>query len=485
MSDAVREEVRGEVGTDVDVDVVVVGAGVTGLIAARRLQRAGRRVVVLEARDRVGGRLLTDAVDGVRLEVGGQWVSPDQEALQALLEEFGLETYPRYRDGASVYVGLDGARRTFTGEAFPVPLATATEVDRLTKVLDHLAEQMDPLEPWEHPDAAELDRQSFAEWLARNSEDREARDNIALYVGPAMLTKPTHAFSALTAVLMAASAGGFSHLVDADFILDRRVVGGLQEVPLRLAAELGDAVRLSAPVSAISWGGGRGNDREGDGESDGVGGAVGSGATVTSTAGVFRARRVLLAVPPTLVGRVAFSPALPAVHRQLRRHQSFGLVVKLHVTYPTPFWREAGLSGTAFSPYALVHEAYDNTNEDVAGETRGTLVGFVSDERAEEVLALAPQQRRRRVLESLRDYFGDQALDPVGYYESPWRDEEWTAGAYGTSFDVGSLTRYGRHLRDDVGPLSFASSDVAGLGFQHVDGAVRMGEAIAERLLGS
>ncbi|KRF37251.1 flavin monoamine oxidase family protein [Nocardioides sp. Soil805] len=445
------------------VDVVVVGAGVTGLTAARRLQDAGLRVLVLEARERVGGRLLTDDVDGVRLEVGGQWVSPDQTALLDVLDDLGLATYPRHREGESVYVGLDGVRRTFTGDAFPVPAATAAEVDQIVAELDRLAKAMDPLAPWQHPDAAELDRVTFAEWLERRTDDVEARDNIALYVGPAMLTKPTHAFSALTAVLMAASAGGFSNLVDADFILDRRVVGGLQEVPLRLAERLGDGVRLGAPVTSIAW--------------DDGGVAVSAGGTTTT------ARHALLAVPPTLVARIAFAPALPAAHQQMRQQQSFGLVIKLHITYETPFWRDAGLSGTAFSPYALVHEAYDNTNEDVPDETRGTLVGFVSDERADELLTLSPDERRRRVLESLRDYYGDEALHPVGYYESPWMHDEWTAGAYATSFATGSLTRFGPLTREDVGPLSFASSDIAGLGFQHVDGGIRMGEAAAQRIL--
>ena len=296
------------------------------------------------------------------------------------------------------------------------------------------------------------------------TDDLEAQDNVALYVGSAMLTKPVHSFSALTAVLMAASAGGFSHLVDADFILDRRVVGGLQEVPVRLAQDLGELVRLGSAVTAVSW------DAE--------------GARVTTETSAVTARRVLLAVPPTLVGRISFSPALPAIHTQMRQHQSFGLVIKVHATYSTPFWRDQGLSGTAFSPYTLVHEAYDNTNEDVDGETRGTLVGFVSDVRADEVLVLSATERRQRVLDSLRGYYGDEALHPVAYYESPWMDDEWTGGAYATSFSTGALTRYGKHLREDVGPLSFTSSDVAGLGFQHVDGAIRMGEAAADRMLG-
>lgn len=442
-------------------DVVVVGAGVTGLTAAHRLHQAGRRVVVLEARDRVGGRLWTDVVDGVRLELGGQWVSPDQTALLGLLDELGLETYPRYREGASVYVGADGVRRTFVGEQVPVAASTEAEMTRLTALLHDLSLRMDPSRPWELPEAAELDTVSFADWLARHSDDAEARDNIGLYIGPAMLTKPNHAFSALQAVLMAASAGGFEHLVDADFILDKRVKGGLQRVPLALASLLpADAVRLGTPVSRIEW--------------------TDSGVVVDAGGPRLRSTRVVLAIPPTLVSRVGFSPALPPLQAQLRQHQSFGLVIKLHVTYPTPFWRDAGLSGTAFSPYRTVHEAYDNTNHD---ETRGTLVGFVSDVRADDLLRLSEDERRARVLANLAGYFGDEALHPVAYYESQWMHEEWTAGAYGTSFDLGGLLRYGPYLREPIGPIAIASSDVAGLGFQHVDGAVRVGEEVAAALL--
>ncbi|MDI6100271.1 NAD(P)/FAD-dependent oxidoreductase [Actinoplanes sp. NEAU-A12] len=447
-----------------DFDVVVVGAGVTGLTAATRLHAAGRTVMVIEARDRVGGRLLTEDVEGVRLEVGGQWVSPDQTALLALIDDLGLEMYPRYRAGDSVYIGADGVRRTFSGEHFPVSAATTAEMERLTKELDGLAAQMDPLEPWNHPDAEALDRISFAAWLAEQTDDAEARDNIGLYIGPAMLTKPAHSFSALSAVLMAASAGGFSHLVDADFILDRRVVGGLQRVPISLAGRLPEGtVRLGEAVTKVEW--------------------SSEGGTVHTDQGSYRGRNVVMAVPPTLVSRVQYVPALPPVQAQMRQHISFGLVIKLHITYDTPFWRDLGLSGTAFSPYALVHEAYDNTNEDVEGETRGTLVGFVSDVKADRILALSPEARREQVLESLAGYYGEQARHPVHYYESPWVADEWTVGAFGTSFDIGSLTRYGRHLRADVGPLAFASSDIAGLGFQHVDGAIRMGEAVAARLL--
>ncbi|WP_408897181.1 flavin monoamine oxidase family protein [Nocardioides sp. R1-1] len=444
-------------------DVIVVGAGVTGLTAAWRLAEAGRDVLVLEARDRVGGRLRTDTADAAgapaSFEIGGQWVSPDQDALLGLLDELGLATYPRHREGDSVYVGRDGVARRFA-EDLPVPAATAAAITELTKRLDALAAAMDPARPWELPDAGHLDGISLRSWLEEQCDDAEARDNIALYLGPAMLTKPAHAFSALQAVQMAASAGSFSNLLDADVILDRRVVGGLQSVPLELARRLGDRVRLGQDVTRVEW-------------SDG-------GVVVHVGDVRYAARRLVLAVPPTVVRRVRFDPELPAEHRIAREHQSFGLVVKVQAMYSTPFWREAGLDGTAFGPYELVHEAYDNTPE---GESRGVLVGFVSDVNADAVGALDAEERRTRVLDSLAVYYGEPARHPLAYVESDWQHQELTGGAYGTSFDLGGLTRWGQVLRQPVGPIEFGSSDVAGLGFQHVDGAVRVGTDLAEGIV--
>src|SRR6478736_9998651 len=110
--------------TELTRDVVIIGAGAAGTTAANELKKAGLSVVVLEARDRVGGRLWTDVIDGAMLEIGGQWVSPDQQALIDTIDELGLETYSRYREGDSVYVGPTGEVSRFTGEMFPVSAET-------------------------------------------------------------------------------------------------------------------------------------------------------------------------------------------------------------------------------------------------------------------------------------------------------------------------------------------------------------------------
>lgn len=446
--------------SEITRDVVVVGAGAAGLTAATRLRAAGLTVAVLEARDRVGGRLWTDTIEGAMLEIGGQWVSPDQDALIETIEELGLETHSRYREGDSVYIGPDGTLTRFTGDSFPVSESTAKTIDEVTARLDAMVAEIDPDEPWAHPRAAEWDAITWDAWLRRQTDDEEAVLNLAFPTGSAMLTKPTHAFSLLQSLLMAASAGSYSHLVDADFILDKRVVGGLQQVPIRLAERLGDDVFLNRPVRTLEW-------------SDAGATAIADGMTV-------RARQAILALAPVLYSRISFVPALPRLQHQMHQHLSMGFVVKVHAVYDRPFWREQGLSGTAFSPYELSHEAYDNTNH---GDERGTLVGFVSDRHADDVFTLSAEERKERILESLSHYYGPEAKNPVVYYESDWGAEEWTRGAYAASFDMGGLHRYGPHLRTPVGPIRFACSDLAGAGYQHVDGAIRMGRLVADAII--
>lgn len=438
------------------IDVAIIGAGPAGLSAAHRLQQQGHTVKIFEARDRVGGRTRSDVMNGAWYEIGGQWVSPDQTELLALLDELGLETYQRYREGDSIYLNQDGTTR-YTGEIFPCSPETQAEMERLVGLLDSIVAEIDPEAPWEHPRAREFDTVSFQQWLKEQSDDEEARNNIGLFIAGGMLTKPAHAFSALQAMHMAASAGSFSNLVDEDFILDARVIGGMQSVSKRLAERIGENnISLATPVRTLNY------DDEG-----------------VTISGEHRARYAILAVPPNLYSRITYVPELPRTQHIMHQHQSMGLVIKVHATYPTPFWRDKGLSGTCFSSTNLVQEIYDNTNY---GDERGTLVGFVSDEKAEKMFQLSADDRKNTILEAMAVMLGDETRHPIAYYESDWGAEEWTRGAYASSYDLGGLTRWGRYNTEPVGRIHFACSDIAGAGYQHVDGAIRMGHRVAATL---
>jgi putrescine oxidase len=504
MSTAVPLQTHEESGPipTIDRDVVVIGAGPAGLMAARTLRESGRSVAVLEARPRVGGRTWNGRVkDGTGrehfIEIGGQWISPDQTRLIELVEELGLETFPRYREGASVYVAPDGTRSTYTGDRLPVSGRTAAEMERLIELMDELAAEVGAHEPWAAERAAELDSVSFRAWLSRHSEDQEAIDNVSIYVASGMLTKPSYAFSTLQAALMAASAGSFSNLVDEDFILDRRVVGGMQSVSLRLAEDLGEDLFLSSPARQLEW---ATPDPSTADPLNGVAADVRDGVPENGAPGlvvahsdrvVVRAKNAVLAVPPNLYSRIQFTPPLPREQHIAHQHLSMGLVIKVHAVYETPFWRAEGLSGTGFGGGRLVQEVYDNTNygPNLAGgepgteDPNGTLVGFISDVHAERMWALPPEERQRQILEAVAVYLGPEALEPIAFYLSDMAAEEWTRGAYAASYDLGGLHRWGHLQNQPTGPIHYACSDISAEGYQHVDGAIRMGEAAAEHIL--
>lgn len=448
-----------------DRDVVVIGAGISGLVTARRLTQAGHSVAVLEARDRVGGRTWSQTIDGSFFEIGGQWISVEQTALKDLLAELGKETFHRYREGDSVFVTPDGVRHEFDGD-FPVAPVTLAEIGRLVEGLDELAAQMDVSAPWAHPRATELDRISFATWLSEHSGDPQARRIVEHYIAAGMLTKPAHAFSVLQALLMIASAENFGNLIDEDLLLDERVVGGMQSVSEQIAAELGaDVVRVNAPVRSLHW------SADGDGAPGEVL-AVSDGLRV-------RARFAVVAVPPNLYSRIDYVPELPRERQVAHQHVSMGLVIKVQAAYDRPFWRDRGLSGTGFASHELVCEVYDNSSPH---ESRGMLVGFIAGEAADRAWALPEEERRRAILHSFAAYFGEEATQPVAYYVSDWGSEQWTRGAFATSYDLGGLSRWGHQQNQPVGPMFFASSDIQGSGYQHVDGGVRIGTDTAARI---
>jgi monoamine oxidase len=443
-----------------DVDVVVVGAGLAGLTAARDLAAAGATVVVLEARDRVGGRTLNEPLDdGQVVEVGGQWIGPTQDRLAALARDVGVETYPTYAAGEHL-VEFGGSVRRYTGEIPKLGPHVLADVMQAQAKLERMARRI-PLEaPWSAPDAERLDSQTFWSWMRRNVYTRAGRTMMEIAIEAVWAAEPADV-SLLHVLFYTRSGSGLASLLGTEGGAQaERFVGGSQLIALRVAEELGDAVRLSAPVRRIEH------------EPDAV--------TVQADGVTARGRRAIVAVPPALAGRIAYDPPLPGLRDQLTQRMPQGTVVKCMAVYDRPFWREEGLSGQGISDAGPARITFDNTPP---GGSPGVLLGFLEGNAAREWGARPARERRDAVVAGFERLLGPRAGRPERFIERVWADEEWTRGCYGCYMPPGGWTQYGRALREPIGPIHWAGAEVAAVWNGYMDGAVRTGEQAASAVL--
>ena len=441
-------------------DLLVVGAGLAGLAAARAAQAAGRSVVVLEARDRVGGRTLNESLapehPGKVVEVGGQWVGPTQTRLAELARELGVDTYRTHTAGEAI-IEWRGSLRRYRGIVPRINPVVLLDYEQARRRLDRLARKV-PLEtPWTAPRARELDSQTLHTWLRRACRTDGAR-TIFTFVCQAVWAAEPADVSLLHVLFYVHSAGGWDALIDTEGgAQESRFVGGSQRIAEQMAEELGDGVvRLGTPVRRIGW------------DSGGV-----------EACGV-RARRAVVALPPTLTGRIAYDPPLPGFRDQLTQRMPQGTVWKCMAVYPEPFWRAEGLSGFGTSDAGPVRLTYDNSPPD---GTPGVLLGFLEGDFARRAGLLGQDERREQVLDVFARLFGPRARSPERYIERSWAEEEWTRGCYGCYMPPGSWTSYGEALRRPVGPIHWAGAETATVWNGYMDGALRSGERAATEAL--
>lgn len=443
-------------------DVCVVGGGLAGLRAARALVDAGLGVVVLEARQRVGGRVHTGVLaDGSTVvERGAQWLGPGQDRAYGLVRTLGLATFPTYDEGANVVRLGDGPLRLQRGTTPPLGPLGLLDVLRATRALDRAAARVPLDAPWTAPDAARLDAETFATWLRRNLRTTAGRAFFAVAVPAIFATEPAnvallHALFYLRSGLGLESLLGVSGGAQQD-----RVVGGTALLAEGVAATFGDAVRLSTPVRGVTWS--RADARV---HADGV---------------EVHARRVVVALPPTLAGRLAYAPALPAERDQLTQRTPAGAVLKVHLVYDEPWWRAEGRSGQAATDRGPVGFTFDSSPP--SGRP-GVLTAFVEGRHALEVGSLEPERRRTLVIDAVAALFGPRARRVEEIVETDWQTEEWTRGCYGAHHPPGVWTQLGPALRRPVGPLHWAGTETASRWAGYMDGALESGERVAAEVV--
>jgi monoamine oxidase len=452
-------------------DVIVVGAGLAGLSAARAIARAGRSVIVLEARERVGGRTWNRPITGGSyIDAGAEFVGPTQDRIKALAQAVGVQTFPTYNTGNNVY-WKDGKRETYaasgpTGVAPPDP-TLLPDILQIVQRLNTMAQQVDVKAPWNAAEALEWDSQTFYTWLKVNEVNPEFM-RLAATATDAIFGQEPRDLSLLYVLFYLAASGDETHpgtfernFQTAEGAQEERFVGGSQQISLKVAAELGSSVVLNAHVRQIAQNA--------------------KGVKVQLDKGLLSAKQVIVAVPPALTARIDYEPLLPALRDQLTQRAPMGSYAKVDVVYDRPFWREEGLTGQTVSLNGPVRVTFDSTPDE---GSPGVLLGFIGGTDARTWYGLSAEQRRQAVLDNFADYFGEKARTPLEYVENAWAEERFSRGDPVAGLGPGTLLDFGAALREPVGRIHWAGTETSDYWVGYMDGAVRSGERAAAEVLG-
>jgi L-amino acid dehydrogenase len=449
------------------VDVVVVGAGLSGLICARELRRQGLAVQLLEARERWGGRMHGQTTpSGWRVDLGGQWVGASHHRLIALLKEFGLNRYATYYNGDGVFHWNGAAHRAgvehdfaasllfFRPQELALPPAELEQALALQRRFQELVEQVPPRAPWSTAGAQALDRLSIAEWLQRQGAGELAQYPFAWLsrMGGSGGFEP-HESSILHLAWTQAVAP--QHETPEAWLVE----GGAAQVAERLAEELADALRLNAPVGAIEQ------------DDEGVRVSHGDGQVLTAAA-------VVVAIPPPLRLGIRFSPALPPEWTGLLQRSPMGSMVKVLALYPRPFWRQQGLNGLGIGNLPTLELTVDSTQPGGPG----ILAGFIAGERAVRWQRLSPAERRRTLLQDLVSWWGPEAAEPMDLVTHNWNEESWSGGAFTSYLAPGAWTTYGPTWQKAHGRVIWAGTEASSRWPGYFEGAIEAGLAAATQV---
>lgn len=459
------------------VDVLIVGAGLSGLIAARRLLHQGLSVQVLEARTRIGGRMVSRSLrDGAVVDLGGQWGGKSHHRFAALLSELSISRYSSHYEGDGIWcwrgqrtqaplaARFEDSLLFFEPDALNLNAEELAATQTLQREFAALVGRINPRQPWRSPEAERLDQLSVAGWAAQ-------RTSIPLARLP------------LDWLCRVGGSGGFEpwetsilHLAWTQAVAPQAespeawlVQGSAGSVAQKLADDLSTntpgCLKLGVPVQAICQRG------------DGV-------EVIAAGLPPLQARAVIVAVPPPQRLAIRFEPALPAAHQALLQRTAMGGMTKILARYERPFWREQGLNGLGIGDLPWLELTADSSPP---GGQPAVLASFVAGQRALLLAAQPEEQRRALILQDLATYWGPEAAQPLELVEQAWNNETWTGGGFTSFIAPGCWSSHARLAAgSDGGPGPSSHGRVFWAGTEasprwpgYFEGAIEAGELAA------
>ncbi|MEJ1281122.1 monoamine oxidase A [Cricetulus griseus] len=446
-------------------DVVVIGGGISGLAAAKLLSEYKINVLVLEARDRVGGRTYTVRNEHVSwVDVGGAYVGPTQNRILRLSKELGIETY-KVNVNERLVQYVKGKTYPFRGAFPPVwnPLAYL-DYNNLWRTMDEMGKEIPVDAPWQAPHAEEWDRMTMKDLFDKICWTKTAREFASLFVNINVTSEP-HEVSALWFLWYVKQCGGTTRIFSVtNGGQERKFVGGAGQVSEQMMDLLGDKVKLNSPVTYI------------DQTDDNI-------IVETLNHEHYECKYVISAIPPILAAKIHFKPELPPERNQLIQRLPMGSVIKCMVYYKEAFWKKKDYCGCMIieDEEAPISITLDDTKPD---GSLPAIMGFILARKADRLAKLHKEIRKRKICELYAKVLGSQeALYPVHYEEKNWCEEQYSGGCYTAYFPPGIMTQYGRVIRQPVGRIYFAGTETATQWSGYMEGAVQAGERAAREVL--
>lgn len=440
-------------------DVIVIGAGFAGIAAAKKLNAAGKDFVLLEARDRIGGRVETQMRDcGAQIELGAQWIGPTQTRIWNWVKEFDVQTFDTYDEGKNI-LHYKGKTSTYKGTIPKIDPISLIDLGIAIEKANKLCKSISLEQPWSHPKAAEWDAMTLATWIKKNVHTAKARHLFNIGV-ETVFACGANEISFLHALFYFRSGDNMDSLISiANGAQQTLLIGGTQGLLKKVSAAFHEKIVLSAPVSRIE-------------QSE-------NGVAVHTSKGIFKAKKVIVAVPPSMMGGIQFSPILPQRKAQLYQRMPMGAAMKSYIIYPTPFWRDKGFSGQIVSDRAPLQVTFDCSKPGGPG----IMLFFVEGFNARTFIEQPFEVRKQKVIEEMVFHFGDEAKNFIDYTDRCWTEEEYTRGCYAGNFPPGVWTQFGEVVRTPFQNIHWAGTETAARWNGYMDGAIESGERAANEVL--